>query len=859
MIKVALRGLLGRKLRTVLTAFAIVLGVAMMSGTFVLTDTIDAAFKGIFQESYANTDAIVVGKGADISFQGTQAETPPFSEDVLEQIRALPGVAAATGTVSDLTNTKILTKEGKAVNTEGAPSFGLGIDPTEAEFNPLRLLEGAWPTGANEVVLDVATADKLGYKIGDTVDIATIQPTEEFRITGLAQYGEVKSLGSATFAVFTVPEAQRLLDREGQFDEISVAAAEGTTPEALVAELKQELPSDQVSVRSAAEQTDEDLESVEFTKFIRYFLLSFAGIALFVGAFVIFNTLSITVAQRTREFATLRTIGASRRQLLTSVIIESFVIGLLASIVGLFLGFGLAIGLKELIDSSGGGLPTTSYVFAPRTFIVAILVGVIVTLLAGLFPAIRATRVPPIAAVREGAELPRGRFARFSPFVAGVFLLLSLFLLGQALFKDDLDTAPRLLSIVGGVLLLFIARRDAVAVDDQAARRGGRLAGDADRRRRGQAGPRQLDSQHPANGVDGCGAHDRRGPRHLRRGARQRVQGLEPRRDRVAGERRLRHHGAGRLHAVRRRRRGRARRLRRGPGGLGGALGSRQGLELGSVRHRDRPRGDQRVLQLRLGRGLRRLGAREPRLDRRHRGEGLRRGQQPQGRQSGHGPVRRQQEGVPRRCRASTSRRPSSPSSVRCRSTRRRSTRSTSGRATSSCSRTRTGTLPRRRPRRSTTAVADFPDAKVQSREEWITQQDEEFNSFLMFIYVLLALAVVVSLFGMVNTLVLTVFERTREIGMLRAVGMTRRQTRRMIRHESVITALIGAALGLPLGVFLAVLVTKALSQFDVKVAVPWGQLIFFAIVAIIVGILAAIAPARRAAKLNVLRALQYE
>lgn len=157
------------------------------------------------------------------------------------------------------------------------------------------------------------------------------------------------------------------------------------------------------------------------------------------------------------------------------------------------------------------------------------------------------------------------------------------------------------------------------------------------------------------------------------------------------------------------------------------------------------------------------------------------------------------------------------------------------------------------------TAVADFPDAKVQSREQWITQQDEDFNSFLMFIYVLLALAVVVSLFGMVNTLVLTVFERTREIGMLRAVGMTRRQTRRMIRHESVITALIGAALGLPLGVFLAVLVTKALSQFDVKVAVPWGSLIFFAIVAIIVGILAAIAPARRAAKLNVLRALQYE
>ena len=156
-------------------------------------------------------------------------------------------------------------------------------------------------------------------------------------------------------------------------------------------------------------------------------------------------------------------------------------------------------------------------------------------------------------------------------------------------------------------------------------------------------------------------------------------------------------------------------------------------------------------------------------------------------------------------------------------------------------------------------AVAEFPDAKVQTREDWITQQDEDFNQFLIMLYVLLALSVIVSIFGMVNTLVLSIYERTRELGMLRAVGMTKRQARRMVRHESVITALIGAALGLPLGIFLAALVTRALQEFDVRFEIPWGQLVVFAIIAVIVGILAAIMPARRAANLNVLRALQYE
>ncbi len=385
MIGVALKGLAGRKLRGILTAFAIVLGVTMVSGTYVLTDTIDKAFNNIFQETYANTDAVVSGKAADINVDGQTAAAPSISASVLDEVRALPDVAAATGSIADQTNTKILTKEGKAVNTNGAPSFGFGIDPSQTEFNPLKLLEGRWPSSPDEVVLDAGTADEQSYRVGDSVQIATVEPVRDFTVVGLAQYGDVASLGSATFAVFTIPTAQELLDRQGKFDAIAVAGKEGVTPQELVAEIQPVLPGNAVA-RTGEQQAEEDLKDVAFTDFIRYFLLAFAGVALFVGAFVIFNTISITVAQRTREFATLRTIGGSRRQVLWSVILEALVIGIIASIVGLFAGLGLAAGLNALFKALNFDLPTQGLVFAPRTIVVSMVIGIVVTLLAGLSP-----------------------------------------------------------------------------------------------------------------------------------------------------------------------------------------------------------------------------------------------------------------------------------------------------------------------------------------------------------------------------------------------------------------------------------------------------------------------------------------
>jgi putative ABC transport system permease protein len=952
MIRVALRGLAGRKLRAVLTAFAIILGVAMVSGTYVLTDTIDKAFDNIFSETYANTDAVVSGKAADIDFEGDSADTPPIDVGLLPKIKALPGVAAATGSVIDDTNTDILTKDGKAVDTGGAPSFGFGVDPAMQEFNPLKLLEGKWPQGPDDVVIDTGTADEQGYKIGDTVKIATLQPVKSFHLVGLAQYGDVSSLGSATFAVFTIPTAQVLLDRVGKFDTIAVAAKEGVSQQAIAEEIKPLLPPT-AQVRTADAQVKEDAKDVSFTKFIRYFLLSFAGVALFVGAFVIFNILSITVAQRVREFATIRTIGGSRRQILWSVVLEAFVIGLVASVLGLFLGVGLAAGLNALFKALNADLPSQGLVFAPRTVIVSLLIGVGVTVAAGLIPALRATRVPPIAAVREGSELPKSRISKYVPYIALVIIGLSVTLLSYSLFKDKLDTATRLISMAVGVLLLFVGvamvssrtvrplavgtnpiakwavvlfsvlvypftlafwlvrsvafgsgagRRltaflEGVAIELALVVLGALLLSTfvgvllatifividlsvlimwvlSQVHRFDPEWPVEFPNVRPEGMVNDVAKENARrnpgrtastaaalmigialvtfvavlasGMKKSNRGAIEdqiRAEYIVTAQDGFspfvaeAGEAVQHSPDAQFVTSVRSD-------LAKADGESGYITGIQPGA-IAQAYHFDWKEGSDAVLG-QLGRNGAIIS--DDLADKKDLAvddtfilltpNGTRTELVVKGIYSPPpffpmlGNV-----SIPQSLFDSIIDRPRN-SFVFVNVPGEPSAATTAS---------------------LTNAAKDFPDAKVQTRVAWIDQQDEEFNSFLNFLYVLLALSVIISLVGMVITLLLSVHERTRELGMLRAVGMARRQVRRMIRHESVITSLIGAALGLPLGIFLAILMTKALSQFEVRIDIPIRQLVIFAIVAIVVGILAAILPARRAARLNVLNALQYE
>ena len=455
MIAVALKGLAARKFRASLIALAIVLGVAMISGTYVLTDTINNGFNTIFKTSYRNADVIISGKAAfSNGGNGNTIQNPTFPDTVLAKVRTLPDVGFAAGSVQSDT-VKLVGSNGKLISAGNAPSLGFSLDPkTDMRFNPSKLVSGSWASGAHQVVIDKATAAKKHLEPGDRIGVQVYGPVESFKISGIAKYSANVSLGGVTFAIFDQPTAQRLFDKVGQLDAIQVQSKAGVATDRLAAEIKPLLPAT-ATLRNAAAQVKEDKKDLGFVTVIEYALLAFAGIAVFVGAFVIANTLGITIAQRMREFATLRTIGASRRQVLRSVLLEALIIGLIGSVVGLFLGLLLAKGLNRLFVAIGINLPQGSTIFATRTIVVSLLVGTLITVLASLRPARRATRVPPIAAVREGSVLPPSRFARYGPLTSLAVLLVAIALLSLGSLASGLATGPRLLAIGVGVLLLF--------------------------------------------------------------------------------------------------------------------------------------------------------------------------------------------------------------------------------------------------------------------------------------------------------------------------------------------------------------------------------------------------------------------
>ena len=848
MTTVALRALWGRKLRTVLTALAIVLGVATVTGTYVLTDSIKDAFNSIFQTIYVGTDAAITGKSA-IDPNSTN-NLPSFEQSLLTKVKSLPEVAAAVGGVGGQAD--LIGKNGKVISFGGAPHIGFSVDPSQPRFNSIVLKRGQWP-GNNQVAIDTGTAGKKHIEPGQTLDVQGDGPVQHLRVSGLFKFTSKGNIGGATLAAFDLSTGQRVFRKVGQLDEIRVARKSGYGQSQLLSSIRKILPPD-TKVRTGVEQADEAASDTNsFVNFLQTFLLSFGGIALFVGSFVIANSLSITIAQRTREFATLRTIGASRRQILRTVLIESTVLGVLASVAGLFIGLGLAKLLFWLFEQLGFTLPNAGLLLKGRTIIVALIVGIVVTIVASLRPAFRATRVPPIAAVREGFKLPPGRFARFRGPASGLLALLGFALVALALFAVH-GTGTVLLSMGVGALFVFlgIAFFSSQLVVPLAHVLGGPAAKFAGApgilaRENSMRNPQRTASTAAALMIGlalvTLVAMLAQGIRASFFGAVNKIwqtdyavtaeNNFDP--IPISMEGPLRQTRGVRTVVG----------VRFGDSRAFGAKHSVSGVDPGGsqVFKVDWTQGSQAVFDS--------LGPRGAFVDKdfakkHHLSVGSRipllvpTGERPVFRVKGifDPPAGGSPFGAITISSASFDRLYTNPQNQFVFLTVR-----------GSVSDANTAKLDK--------VLNGFPNAKLQDRNQFKKNQASFVDNILNILYVLLALSVIVSLFGIVNTLVLSVFERTREIGMLRAVGTTRWQIRSMISLESVVTSLMGAAIGIALGIVLAVLL---IARVDFLVlSWPVGSLLLFAVVAIFAGLLAAILPARRAARLNVLEALQYE
>jgi len=402
MIRVTLRSLAARKLRTALTAMAIVLGVAMISGTYILTDTIDRAFGDIYRQAAEGVDVAVTPNQEVEAVEGE--EGAPLDGALLERVERAPGIADARGDI--FRRVTLLDNEGEPMSTGGVPTFAASV--ADDRFEAFEPTEGRLPAADGEVAVDKGTADKHDFRVGQTVTVAGDPGARRYRLVGIARFGTVDSLAGATVVLMNLRQAQEMTGTRGMYDSISAAAEEGTSPEEARDSVRAALRGVDVNVRTGEEQAEQETrDTQEELGFLRTALLIFGGIAVFVGAFVIANTFSITIAQRLRELALLRTLGASRRQILRAVLLEALVVGTLAALLGLAGGLLVAPGIVAAFDAVGVDLPTSDTLLLGRTIVVALVVGIGVTVVASLAPAMRATRIPPMAAMREGVGLPQ--------------------------------------------------------------------------------------------------------------------------------------------------------------------------------------------------------------------------------------------------------------------------------------------------------------------------------------------------------------------------------------------------------------------------------------------------------------------
>jgi putative ABC transport system permease protein len=833
-----LKGLLAHKLRLALTALAIVLGVTFISGTFVLTDTLHNTFSVLFGDVYGKVDFQV--RGVAQFGSGLNVIRDPVPESLLTTIEAVPGVEAANGTAGGYA--QFVAPDGKAIANGSAGTLGANFNP-DPQLSTLRIVAGSPPSTADQVVMDAATAQKYGFSVGQRVKILFAGPTRVFTISGIAQFGTADNLAGTTLAVFTLPVAQQVLDMQGRFNYIDVVTKPGADNAAVQRAIARVLPP---GVEVVTGQTVVKEETTGVDKALSFFstaLLIFAFISLFVGAFTIFNTFSIIVGQRTKELALLRIVGASRRQVFRSVLAEAAIVGVISSVIGIGLGVLAAIGLEALLSGFGTSLPAGPIAFEPRTVIAGLVVGVGVTVVAAIGPARQAVRIAPIAALTD-RPVSTGATAR-RRFIWGAVLTVA----GAISLAIGLGKPAVALVGIGAVCVFVglamlapaIARPLSGVIGRPLARllrepgRLGRANSMRSPRRTAQTASALMVGLALVSAMSVFGASVSRSTTSsvvdaisadllvTQNGSAGGFSTLVP--SIIAGV-----PGVTTTETV-----------YQGDFEFEGTLSGLTALSPAQVNRTvilhmtsgsaaSLSDGDLLIDTATATSDNLKVGDLAPAKFAETGGASLRIGGIYQsnsliGSFLASTAVFQAHFLNPR------------PAAILV---------DTGGSASVDAAIQR--------------AVASYPNVQVQTRAQFEQSQASSINQVLGLVYVLLALAVLIALIGIVNTLMLSVFERTREIGLLRAVGMRRQQVRTMIRSEAVILAIFGAIIGIVVGTIMGLALVWALRQQGLtNTVVPVPSLVLFLVLAGLLGLLAASWPARHAAKLDVLAAIASE